>query len=67
VSNLTGTFRIEFPEDIPVIRKVNTILQRFSDFEVAELWKQFSRDYYCAGWILVNSERLEQFGDWLLQ
>lgn len=32
---------------------------------VEELYADFSDDMYCAGWMNVTSERLEQFAFWL--
>ena len=36
-----------------------------SDLELAYLWRQYSAEYYCAGWIMVQPGTLEQFKDWL--
>ena len=36
-----------------------------SDLELAYLWRQYSAEYYCAGWMMVQRGTLEQFKDWL--
>lgn len=36
-----------------------------SDLELVYLWRQYSEEYYCAGWIVVQPDTLEQFKTWL--
>ena len=36
-----------------------------SDLELVRLWRQYSEEYYCAGWIVVQPDTLEQFKNWL--
>ena len=36
-----------------------------SDLELVYLWRQYSEEYYCAGWIVVKPDTLEQFKTWL--
>ncbi len=36
-----------------------------SDLELAYLWRQYSAEYYCAGWMMAQRGTLEQFKDWL--
>ena len=36
-----------------------------SDLELAYLWRQYSEEYYCAGWMTVEPGTLKQFKDWL--
>ena len=36
-----------------------------SDLELAYLWRQYSEEYYCAGWMMVQPGTLEQFKKWL--
>lgn len=36
-----------------------------SDLELAYLWRQYSEEYYCAGWMMVQPGTLKQFKDWL--
>lgn len=36
-----------------------------SDLELVYLWRQYSEEHYCAGWIVVQPDTLEQFKTWL--
>ncbi len=36
-----------------------------SDLELVYLWRQYSEDHFCAGWIVVNPDTLNQFKVWL--
>ena len=36
-----------------------------SDLELVYLWRQFSEEHYCAGWIVVQPDTLKQFKKWL--
>ena len=38
---------------------------RVSGKTVERLYREFSDEIYCAGWICVNAYRLEEFADWL--
>lgn len=32
---------------------------------IEELYEDFSNEVYCAGWMSIDDERLEEFADWL--
>ena len=32
---------------------------------IEKLYRQFSDDMYCAGWMGVSEERIEEFANWL--
>lgn len=56
---------IRHPKD--VYRLANTIddLSRFNDSQIQEIYSHWSELYYCAGWIPVNDQTIEEFADWL--
>lgn len=55
------------PEDMAqILKHLNengVVLVSASTIE--DLYFEFSEDKYCAGWISVTDERLEEFSDWL--
>ena len=57
----------EYPEDMNVILKYlksrGKIFVRYSTIE--ELYRVFSEDKYCAGWMTVDGDILEEFEAWL--
>lgn len=59
--------RFDYPEDMSIIIKYlksrGKILVSYSTIE--ELYRDFSEDKYCAGWMTVNGDILEEFEEWL--
>lgn len=57
----------EYPEDMDkILTYLNNhgrVLVRGSTIE--SLYRDFSDDVYCAGWMGVNEQMLEEFEDWL--
>lgn len=60
-------FDFDYPEDMEQIldylNKHGEILVR--EFEIERLYRQFSDQKYCAGWMCVTKEILEEFENWL--
>lgn len=62
-----ASYNYEYPEDMKMILqylsehgKVNV-----SDKRIELLYYDFSDKMYCAGWISVSDQRLEEFADYL--
>jgi hypothetical protein len=64
--NMFEALKPESPESIVAIRKAVGILGRFTDIEVEQLWKAFSRTY-AAGYLGTDEETLKNFATWLEQ
>ena len=57
----------EFPEDMEkILNYLNTNGKLMVDERrVESLYEGYSEDRWCAGWIAVNEDRLEEFAEWL--
>lgn len=60
-------FDFDYPEDMKLILDY---LAEHGDILVGELgiealYREFSDEKYCAGWITVDERMLEEFEDWL--
>ena len=60
-------FGFDYPEDMKLIlnylNEHGTILT--SELTIERLYREFSDLKYCAGWMGVNEQMLEEFEDWL--
>lgn len=57
----------EFPEDMEkILNYLNANGKLMVDERrVESLYEAYSEDRWCAGWIAVNEDRLEEFAEWL--
>lgn len=60
-------FEYEYPEDMKLIldylNEHGEIL--VGELIIEDLYRDFSDEKYCASWMGVNEQRLEEFEDWL--
>lgn len=60
-------FDFDYPEDMESIldylRKHGEIL--VGELTIERLYREFSDEKYCAGWMSVNNQILEEFEEWL--
>lgn len=58
-----------YPEDCQFIwdtlNSLGTVYFQRSQLE--RLWRGFSDEVYCAGFMIPNRETVEKFGEWLLE
>jgi len=64
MSRLSEILKTSEPADVATIRAAVPLLSRFSDLEIYTLWDAFSHDY-CASWLNVDKETLENFTSWV--
>lgn len=61
------THRFDYPEQMEKILdylNANGVLA-CSEKTVERMYREFSDEKYCAGWMSVDEELLEEFADWL--
>ena len=60
-------FSFRYPDEMEkILNYLNTVGKIFvSPKKIEELYEDFSEEKYCASWMGVNDELLEQFADWL--
>lgn len=67
VYNRKPKFDYEYPEDMKLIldylNEHGEILT--GELVIEDLYREFSDEVYCAGWMEVDERRLEEFEDWL--
>ena len=56
-------FDFDYPEDMKLILDYGEIL--VGELTIEDLYRDFSDEKYCASWMGVNEQRLEEFEDWL--
>lgn len=59
--------KFRYPEDM---EKILTYLRehgevKVSDKTIEQFYEDFSDEEYCAGWMVVDDQMLEEFADWL--
>lgn len=57
---------VRYPEDIKALKQVIPELMLLSDSRVEEIYSEYS-DMFCAGWLIVDSERIRDFNNWLYE
>lgn len=68
MSNLSDTFKVDYPEDVQKIRAAMqkiAYLRQLSDAEIDMLYSRYSSSVFCAGWMTVTEQRLEDFIIWV--
>lgn len=62
-------YNFTYPEDmnkiINYLDRHGKVLVNYSTIQ--DLYYDFSDEKYCAGWMSVDEERLEEFEDWLTE
>jgi hypothetical protein len=56
---------IRFPEDIAKLRLAIPALNPLTDYQVQELYHEFSEDRYCTGWLYLSKETNKEFEEYL--
>ena len=66
MSNLFNALKVseECAADVKRLREAIPILSRFSDVEVEAIYKRFSESY-CAGWLILDNDRIQEFDKWM--
>jgi hypothetical protein len=59
--------KFTFPEDMKLILDYLNAHGKIlvSDFIIENLYYDFSAEKYCAGWMYVDNQMLEEFEEWL--
>ncbi len=58
---------VTFPEDVATLRAGVHELAHYPDFVVEVLYEKWSEDYYCAGWLYLSDERIDEFRNWFVE
>lgn len=56
---------IRHPQDIKILRKQIPELNDLEDYEIQWLYENYSDEQWCAGWIVLDKDRLQEFRTWL--
>jgi hypothetical protein len=64
MSNITKSLAVRYPDDVAELRASISLLQRFTDVEIDRLYERYS-DTYCAGWLILSPDIIEDFAQWL--
>ncbi len=64
---LAGEGPIRFPDDVSRLKREIPELAEVSAITVQELYSTWSEDHFCAGWLIMNAEIVEEFRVWLLE
>ena len=56
---------IEYPEDIKKLKEYFPELKALSDSKVQEIYREYSEDYYCAGWLILTEDSRKEFSEYL--
>lgn len=60
-------YSFKYPEDMAQILAYLSHhgILRISETDVEKYYSDFSDEHYCAGWMQVDEQRLEEFADYL--
>lgn len=55
---------LEYQKDIAKIKRSFPTVRELPDFVVETLWRRFSEDCYCAGFLVIDESYMDQFKNW---
>ncbi len=61
------SYPIWYPEDINRLRESIPELNASSAGEIQEWYSDWSEEYFCAGWLILDEGVIQEFRGWILE
>jgi hypothetical protein len=55
----------DYPEDVERLKQGIPQLNLLSDLEIQAVYREYSEETHCAGWLILNDAGVEAFNNWL--
>lgn len=56
---------VDYPEDVAWLKRSVPVLSTLSDEAVEALYGEWSEEFWCAGWLIMDDGTIGEFAGWL--
>jgi hypothetical protein len=64
---IEGRRDVMYPDDIHALKEYIKEIRDLDDALIKDMYNTYSKDMYCAAWLIINEHSIQSFRSWLLE
>ncbi len=65
IDALFSSYKVRYPDDVATLKSSIPELAAVNDFVVELMYRNWSEEYFCAGWLILSPHIVNEFAEYL--